>query len=398
MNIIYIGSLFPKERELEIRSNSIKWVNNASNNLQWAILEGLNYYYSSIEVITLPSIRTYPFFYKSFYIKKSLFSQRLNSNDICLGFINIPLIKHVSKELTLYNCLKKRINKDNLTHIIIYGIHSPYLKVVYKLKKNNYNIKIYLIAPDLPQFMSESKNFFYLLLKKIDYKLIDHYLKSIDGFVFLTDSMASGIDIRNKPWTRVEGIFNQKELNKTEKEKTKKIILYTGTLDVRYGILNLLNAFSMIKENDYELWICGEGNCKKEIQSKALIDNRIKYYGIVPYVEILSLQKKATVLVNPRTSDGEYTKFSFPSKTMEYLASGTPCIMHKLPGIPNEYFEYVYLSEKEDAEGLKDTIINVLNKTQNELDEFGEKAAEFILQNKNPIAQVKKIYDMINTL
>ena len=83
---------------------------------------------------------------------------------------------------------------------------------------------------------------------------------------------------------------------------------------------------------------------------------------------------------------------------MEYLASGTPCIMHKLPGVPEEYFEYVYLSEKEDAEGLKDTIINVLNKTQNELDEFGRKASEFILQNKNPIAQVKKIYDMINTL
>ena len=38
--------------------------------------------------------------------------------------------------------------------------------------------------------------------------------------------------------------------------------------------------------------------------------------------------------VNPRQNNEEFTKYSFPSKTMEYLASGVPVVAYKLDGIP----------------------------------------------------------------
>lgn len=55
-------------------------------------------------------------------------------------------------------------------------------------------------------------------------------------------------------------------------------------------------------------------------------DRRIQYLGSIPHDEILQLQRTASLLVNPRTPEGIYTKYSFPSKTMEYLASGTPTL------------------------------------------------------------------------
>lgn len=400
MNIIFVGSLFPKDREEEIRSRSKASVDYAANNLQWAIIEGLNFYYRNLILLTLPVIGTFPVNYSDFYFKESLFCYKQNKIGTCLGFINLPIIKHFHKEWRLKKTLKKIVHKSTNNTIIIYSIHSPFLKAAIKLKKKNEKIKICLIVPDLPQYMSGSRNPIYLLLKKIDSISINKCLKEIDSFVLLSDFMYEALNVKSRVHTRIEGIFPNNNFQSQDIKKINDIksILYTGTLDHRYGILNLLNAFSSIQNINCELWICGHGNCKNEIIQRAQHDNRIKYFGIRPHSEILIMQQKATVLVNPRTSEGEFTKYSFPSKTMEYLASGTPCIMHKLPGVPEEYFEYVYLSEKEDAEGLKNTIITVLNKTQNELDEFGKKASEFIIQNKNPIAQVKKIYDMINTL
>ena len=55
-------------------------------------------------------------------------------------------------------------------------------------------------------------------------------------------------------------------------------------------------------------------------------DNRIVFKGMVPNKIVVEDQLKATLLVNPRPSIGEFTRYSFPSKNMEYMVSGTPMV------------------------------------------------------------------------
>ena len=73
------------------------------------------------------------------------------------------------------------------------------------------------------------------------------------------------------------------------------------------------------------------------------------------------MQHKATILVNPRTSEGEFTKYSFPSKTMEYLLAGRCVVVNRLPGIPEEYYQYVYTPQNESVEALAECLTNVLD-------------------------------------
>ena len=107
------------------------------------------------------------------------------------------------------------------------------------------------------------------------------------------------------------------------------------------------------------------------------------------------LQQKATVLINPRNNDGEYTKYSFPSKTMEYMLSGKPVIMYKLDGVPDEYDSYLYYIGGNTADDIKKTILEVLNKSEKELESFGQKAAEFVSENKNSVVQAKRILTLL---
>ena len=88
-------------------------------------------------------------------------------------------------------------------------------------------------------------------------------------------------------------------------------------------------------------------------------------------------------------------KYSFPSKTMEYLASGTPTLLYRLPGIPDEYFNYCFVVDGLGIKALQVKIEEVLNLSHEDLELTGKRARDFILKQKNPIQQCKKIFQLI---
>ena len=173
--------------------------------------------------------------------------------------------------------------------------------------------------------------------------------------------------------------------------------MYSGALYYQFGIKNLLDAFTQIKDENYQLILCGSGDAEDEIKQLASKDNRIQFKGYLPYDEVLNLQSMATVLVNPRTPEGEYTKYSFPSKTMEYMASGVPVVMYRLPGIPTEYDNYLYYVNGNSVEELKNKLVEVCGMDAIKRKQKGERAQNFVLQEKNYLVQAKKIIDFINT-
>jgi glycosyltransferase involved in cell wall biosynthesis len=401
MKILFIGSFYPNHLDLYLKLNSKKGLDNAANNFQWSFINGLDKICHKLTLITQPAIKSYPLYFKKARLDESNFTQSNKYFGYVVGYYNIPLIKHISKSINLYNKIIK-LNINDTKIVFVYSIHSPFLIAVSIFKKKYKNVRICLIVPDLPQFMSGSKSRLYLFLKWIDNYLIKYTLENIDCFVLLTRAMKDELKINNKPFVVVEGISNDNSQQTLSHKNVKsiadkRIILYTGALSKRYGITNLLEAFKNIESDKYELWICGTGDASNLIEKMAKYDHRVKYYGYVSHDEVIKFQTKATVLVNPRTSEGEYTKYSFPSKTLEYLSSGTPTILHRLEGIPTEYYDYCYVAEEQSSNGLKETILFVCEKDESELVQFGKIAQEFVLKNKNAKVQAQKIIKMIES-
>ena len=78
------------------------------------------------------------------------------------------------------------------------------------------------------------------------------------------------------------------------------------------------------------------------------------------------------------------------------MVSGTPTLTTKLPGMPKEYYKYVYLIEDETVEGISNILKDILNRPKEELYNKGMEAKKFVLNYKNNIIQAKKILDMID--
>lgn len=153
-----------------------------------------------------------------------------------------------------------------------------------------------------------------------------------------------------------------------------------------------------LESPDLRLYICGDGDSRDEIMRLSCFDKRIVYKGQVKRSEAFQLQKNALLLINTRTPEGEFTKYSFPSKVMEYLASGTPTLMYRLPGIPEEYYEYCYSLSRADIDSLSQMLTEILNLSESERIAKGQAAREFILKNKNPKSQTLKIINLLGRI
>ena len=405
MNILFLCGLFPRCYRDEIEKKSIGSIQYAADTLQWAIVNGLDNYANKLKLINLPYIGSFPFRYKELKTKSFVFSHNGISIDENVGFLNLSVYKFVSRYLNSLNHIKKWASDTRGEKaLLVYAFHTPFLKAAYDIKKAFPEVKLCLIIPDLPHYMNHTSSKIKSFLNKVNFRLQKIYLMKFDSFVVLSKHMVDFLNLNKRPWICVEGIFddnsyrNIKILPCRKVSSNNKIIFYSGTIAARYGILTLLNAFKKIEKPNYRLWICGDGDTREIIKREAKTDNRIFYYGQLPRENVLKLQTEATVLINPRAPNDEFTKYSFPSKTMEYFASGTPTIMFNLEGIPEEYFKYCFKFEGNSATSMANTIIKICEMDPIELQQIGNRARNFIINYKNPLHQCRKIYELLLTL
>lgn len=118
----------------------------------------------------------------------------------------------------------------------------------------------------------------------------------------------------------------------TKKDSGKKILMYAGLLEQVTGIGLLLEAFGLTEEADWELWISGKGSLDSMIVAEATKDNRIKFLGFLRYSEYVDCLKQADVLVNPRDMSFSENQNNFPSKILEYVATGKEIVSTKFIG------------------------------------------------------------------
>lgn len=246
--------------------------------------------------------------------------------------------------------------------------------------------KVIGIVTDFPEQLSGKPD--------LNSRLIWGLVRLCTGYVVLSEYMKKRLNPQ-KPAIVLEGHVDsgmKLAVNTIEGKYPTKVCLYAGSLHRKNGIEKLVKAFSAADIKEAELHIYGDGDYAEELRT--MKNEHIRYYGKVPNDVVVNEEVKATLLINPRPTDAEFTKYSFPSKNLEYMASGTPLLTTKLPGMPIEHIEYVYLFGDETVEGMSRTLNEVLSKPRKELHQKGMNAKQYVMENKTESVQAKKILKM----
>ena len=160
----------------------------------------------------------------------------------------------------------------------------------------------------------------------------------------------------------------------------------------------LLRAFELLQGQRFQLLILGKGGLEAQILEAAKRDARISFKGYCTQSEAKSLECGATVLINPRPSRQAFTQYSFPSKILEYMATGRPVISTRLPGIPEEYFAHMIVLENETPEELAALFLRLEALPRAVLDELGANARTFVSVKKNERSQGQRILAFLERL
>lgn len=394
MKLIFIGGLFSEEQLNNVYKNSKTMPNMAANVHQWNIINGLSV---DVDIINPLFLGNYPSEYRKAFVGREEWSHKNGSNNISPATINIFGLKQIFRLFNLTHVIREKIKgNEKDTVVVVYSLNTSFLTSLRLALIGFKNILTCLIVPDLPLFYinNAGKSKIYRVLKTLDWKLMLLLSKNIDSFILLTEAMKDKIKVTDRPYMISEGICEIDTTNYNNKIE-KNSFTYTGTLDKEFGVLDLIRNFLAVAKDDWVLNIAGGGNAKKEVEDISCKDKRIHYCGILTNAETKELQRSSRVLINPRSSDEEFTKYSFPSKTMEYLKAGRPVIMHKLPGIPSEYDNYITYFENTSDEAIQKGLLTIMEKTDDELNEIGKKGKLFVEREKNSAIQGKRITDFL---
>jgi glycosyltransferase involved in cell wall biosynthesis len=263
------------------------------------------------------------------------------------------------------------------------------------------HIKAVAIVTDLPNMMVTVSARHSALMHKLYGALASKLMSNYDGYILLTEQMNEVVNVRSKPYMIMEGLVDVKMAESENLLKNKaapRIVMYAGAIYEKYGVKMLIDSFMSLPYQDVELHIFGPGEMEKDMPEYMKLDRRISYHGVVPNAEVVQKQLETTLLVNPRPTCEEFTKYSFPSKNMEYMVSGTPVVTTQLPGMPKEYNAFVYTFSEETVKGFEETLKSILAKPREELHAFGLKAKEFVLKNKTNVIQAQRVLSLSQKL
>ena len=398
MRIVFITGLYPVDN-LSYYRNNVKGhsLQYAANEFQWRILEGMFHNKVSIYVLSLPFLPCYPSYAKMRTDNSNIYCENVTVGKT-IAYCTLPIVKEFSMKFRLRRELVSycRRYKNEQIYVLTYNSLGFMQEAVKPLKKK-FNIKLCSIITDLiddatnPVF---KLSFAKYVQAKLEQKTIWQSYRYTDKFILLSKYMTEKIKESINNNIVVEGIAPPNIIVPV-KLKSERVLVYTGAIAKFAGIENLLEAFMATKDMNFRLVICGSGPLNNYVEECVKLDSRIEFRGSVAHEEAVSLQREAFALINPRLPSISLTRYSFPSKTIEYLMSGTPMIGYKLDGIPDEYHEHMFIPSNESVEKLQETIDYVLNNDPWEMMRKAQKAQSFIYENKTAIKQCRRIIDFI---
>lgn len=159
------------------------------------------------------------------------------------------------------------------------------------------------------------------------------------------------------------------------KEQGEIKLMYSGLLEEVTGIDILLEAFSNVEFPNIRLLVSGKGSMENLVKQYEKKDNRIENLGYMEYEQYLKMLCTADILINPRNMDLEENRNNFPSKIMEYLATGKIIISTKFSGY-NKFEDVIIFCESNTAD-MSRVVMDVIYKCRENKDKIYNRNREF---------------------
>lgn len=378
-------------------ANRISGASVAGNKMQWNVVKNLAQY-EDIEMtcVTISPLAAFP-------KEKKIFQKRQEEElingvkSIRIGFSNLPVIKQFWQIFSTYIAAKKVVKEINADILFTFNLF-PQIGIPMRwLKKKFPHLETVCLLADLPIDDNTNRKGFSVFLRKVFERSTWKSMLLCGKYIVLNKHVIEKY-LSGKPYIVIDGGVDESDIKRYEKPVQKKKehnVLFCGALTEYNGILSLIDAMEYLRDTDIVLDIYGGGYLEECVVEASKKNSKIRYHGRISNQEVMQKQREAWLLINPRIVDDPITQVTFPSKTFEYMLSGTPVLSTRLNGYEKEYDDHMYWIEDLSANALANTIANICNIEIKEYKNMGERAKSMIVTKKSWIQQCSRIHEFL---
>ncbi len=229
---------------------------------------------------------------------------------------------------------------------------------------------------------------------RLDFAMQRWLLPRLDGHMVVTEAIADDL-IPGRPVCVLEGGIAADRMvpliRPPQGSSSGRFrIVLSGSLEPFNGVKLVAAAMARLP-SAYELVVAGSGSLSGYARELAASDQRIDYRGFLSFEDVVDLYASADLLLNARLTRAFDTRYFFPSKLMELLASGVPVLSTCTGHVESEYGHVLYLLRDETPEALADRIEAIRAIDRSERQEMGARARAFMLREKTWTRQGERL-------
>ena len=246
-----------------------------------------------------------------------------------------------------FNFWRKHINyvlkNEKVDAVHIHDL--PLAKVGYELKQR-YGIRFILdLHENWPAYLNVSRHtntFLGKLLSKDkqwrNYEFV--YCNRSDEVIVVIDEAKDRLVQLGINASKIKVVANYPELSdfdnlppvkKTFNDQGKIILFYAGGINYHRGLQFVIRSLPGVieKYEELELRIFGEGNYLNDLKvlvESLKLENRVIFYGQVPYAKVLEELVQSHITLIPHVKN-EHTDSTIPHKLFQYIFAGKPVLV-----------------------------------------------------------------------
>ena len=311
-------------------------------------------------------------------------------------YVNLTPLKQLSIGLAMYcNIVRWGRRQRAMPHrlVVAFNLSVPPILFTYlAARRVRAKIAAYICDVNVPgQTVPDT------LGQRLDTRLHRPVIPRLDGRIVIADRIAQDF-APGQPYLRVSGGVSNELMALTGRclaarrhDSSRFTVVATGGLSPFNGFMELLAAWGELPDTRLRLHIAGRGPLEEAVRAATARDARVTYHGFLAYPDLLALHATADVLVSFRLTHSLTTAYAFPSKTMEYFASGVPVITTCTGPVETEFGPYGFLLRDESPGGLARLLRKVMEMEPVELAAYGDRARAFMERQYTWSAQGERI-------
>jgi glycosyltransferase involved in cell wall biosynthesis len=330
-----------------------------THNFAWSLVGALRAAHNTVFLLSAVPIQNYPLVPQKWFSGGDFVED--GTEGRMLAFVNLMILKHLTR---FFLCLAAlpQLRRWGVRTVYIHGVHSPFLLFGALLRLLGYRVIPVLTDPPGVILPTDSK--LAASLKRIDAAIIRMLIRPSTAVIALAPELARPYadrlpvlvlpGILNGGWLkRVRGFASATDKHKADR---RPVVLYAGGLAAAYGADRLIDAALLLPDIDFIFY--GKGDQVARLERG--VATNILYKGFADADTLAEAMRDASILINPRPSGADFAVQSFPSKLIEYLATGRTVLTTRIRSIPAGLADCFAYIDDETPAGIAGAIRDAL--------------------------------------